>query len=260
MDSLHIAATGMRAHQAQVDSIANNVSNVNTVGYKRETISFATVVSQLAAQGVELPEALAELARGRGYGAVTQTQLSMLPGELRKTGEALNLAIDGAGFLEVRRVDGTPAFTRSLQLKVDAEGRLTAAGSDAALAADIVLPPDTLELRIESDGRVRAVLDAQGNTAELGQLNLVTFANPAALEAVGGNLFAATAASGEVREGRPGEEGRGSLRQGYLESSNVQLVDELVALLLAQRAFEMNSRVAQAADQMLSITNNLYRP
>jgi flagellar basal-body rod protein FlgG len=265
MDSFYIAATGMRAHQEQIDSIARNVANVNTVGYKRETVAFATVVAQsgVAQSGVDGPlatDGVAGVSRSVGYGAVAQTHLSMASGDPRVTEDPLDLAIDGPGFVEVLREDGSPAFTRSLQLRLDADRRLVAAASGAALRADIVVPQEALELRIGRDGRVLAVLDTAGRTAELGQIPLVGFANAAGLRPVGDNLFVATPESGEVREGRATEEGLGAFRQGVVEGSNVKLVDELVALMLAQRAFEMNSRVVQAADRMLSTTNDLYRP
>jgi flagellar basal-body rod protein FlgG len=170
----------------------------------------------------------------------------------------LNVAIDGAGFLEVARADGTPAYTRAGALKISADSELTLADG-TPLASRIQIPPDATNLRIDADGRVFATVAGEVEPVELGRIELVSFSNPTGLRAVGANLFVASAESGEARAGAPTEEGFGSIRQGYLETSNVQLIEELVSMMVAQRAFEMSSHIVQAADQMMSITNGLYR-
>jgi flagellar basal-body rod protein FlgG len=258
-DALYIAETGMRAHQTQVDAIANNVANMSTVGFRRNVVSFAQV-SAAAAQPTDdtVLDALQARMQVRGAGTLAHVGLSTAAGELKPTGEKLDIAVDGSGFLEVLRADGTPAYTRAGSLKTNSEGLLTLADG-TPLAVRIQIPPDATDVRIDADGRVFATVSGESEALELGRIEIVSFPNPAALEAVGGNLFIATHESGQARVGMPTEEGLGSIRQGYLEGSNVQLIEELVSMMLAQRAFELNGRVVQAADQMMAITNGLYR-
>jgi len=258
-DALYIGATGMRASQSQVDTIANNVANLNTVGFRRNVVSFSEVSSSVTPTGTDpiLEAARASLA-SRGAGALANVALSMGGGELKPTGENLDVAIEGAGFLEVVRADGSPAYTRAGALKLSPEGVLTTQDG-SPLASHIEFPPDTQEIVIGADGKVSALVGGDRQPVEIGHIDLVTFPNAAGLQAVGSSLFAATAESGAPRAGAPNEEGRGSLRQGYLEGSNVQLTEELVSMMMAQRSFELNGRVIQAADQMMSIINGLYR-
>jgi len=256
-DALYVAATGMRAHQTQVDTIANNVANVNTTGFRRETVNFSSVMAALQSGATDpLGTSVRDTLASRGAGAIASLQLSTNGGELKQTQQPLDVAIDGRGFFEVTLPDGTPAYTRAGALSLDTDGMLASAG--LPLSGRIAVPADANDLRITPDGRVLANLPDRQDV-ELGNIELAGFANPAGLESMGDNLFRATASSGEMRLGTPGETGNGSLRQGYLESSNVQLVDELVSLMVAQRGFEMNSKIVQAADQMLGITNALYQ-
>jgi flagellar basal-body rod protein FlgG len=258
-DSLYIGATGMRAQQTQIDTIAHNVANVNTVGFRRSAVSFAEVsAAQSTLTRSPLAEAVATALPPRGAGTQARIALSANGGELKATGAPLDLAIDGLGFLEILRADGSPAYTRAGALSVTENGALALADG-SPLASRIDLPPDATDIEITPDGRVLTRLDGFTEPVEVGALELVTFANPSGLTAVGNNLYVATADSGEARSGTPGENGLGALRQGYVEASNVQLIDELVTLMLAQRAFEMNGRLVQAADQLLAITNTLYR-
>ena len=255
-DALYVAATGMRAHQVQVDTIANNVANVNTNGFRRETVNFSSVMAALQSGATDpLAASVREGLASRGAGAIASLQLSTNGGELKQTQQPLDVAIDGSGFFEVTLPDGTPAYTRAGALSLDADGLL--AGAGLPLSGRIAVPADANDLRITPQGRVLANLPDRQDV-ELGSIELAAFANPAGLESIGDNLFRATGSSGEMRLGAPGETGNGTLRQGFLESSNVQLVDELVALMVAQRGFEMNSKIVQAADQMLGITNALY--
>jgi flagellar basal-body rod protein FlgG len=258
-DALYIAATGLRAQQSQIDAIAHNVANVNTMGFRRSAVSFAEVNAATSALATNpLTSAVADALGVRGAGVVARTAMSPQSGELKATGEALDLAIDGAGFFEVLRPDGTPAYTRAGALRVNDDGALALADG-SPLAARVDVPPDALAIEVAGDGRVLARVPDLAEPIEVGRLELVSFANPAGLHAVGGNLYVATADSGEARSGAPGENDLGTVRQGHLESSNVQLTDEFVTLMLAQRAFEMNGRIVQAADQLLAITNGLYR-
>ena len=256
-DAMQVSATGMRAHETQINTISQNVANMNTVGYRRKLVSFAELSMDVS--GVLSAEKLNALATSsaRGAGSLALLSLSNQAGELRQTGEALDVAVVGAGFFEVERSDGSLAYTRAGNLHIDASGNLQTIAGDT-LTAQVNVPVGATDLRIAADGKVTATVDGVAET-ELGQIELATFSNPAALLPVGDNLYAATEQSGELQMGTPGEYGLGTVRQGYLESSNVQMIDELVALMIAQRAFEMNSRVAQAADQIQSITNGLIR-
>lgn len=255
-DALYVGAAGMRGHQLQIDSIAHNLANLNTVGFRRGIATFSEVSAALAttaSNGVfgDSPEAF------RGAGISAGMALSSQAGELRQTGESLDIAIDGLGFIEVIRADGTPAYARAGRLRVNDNGEL-ATPDGSPLAAGIQIPSDARNLVITEDGRVLATTDAD-ESVEIGQIELVTFPNATALRPVGANLYIADAGTGEPQSATPGQSGMGVLRQGYVESSNVQMADELVTMMLAQRAFELNSRVVQAADQLMSITNSLYR-
>ena len=257
VDALYVAATGMRAHQAEVDVISNNVANVTTVGFRRESVSFSALTAAMAAGSVDPAfEATRPATAQPGSGTVGEVVRSSAAGELKPTGEPLNVAIDGAGFIEVLREDGSSAYTRAGMLGVNADGLLaTAAGRP--LATQIAVPTDAVAITIGTDGRVMAQLSTDKVPTELGKIELTSFANSAALTPLGDSLFGATPEAGEPSRGQAGENGLGAVRQGFLESSNVNMSDEMVSLMIAQRAFEMNSRVFQVADQMLSLTNSL---
>lgn len=257
-DALYVAASGMRSEQLQIDTIAHNLANLNTVGFRRGVASFSEVSAALAASVDPTGEEQAPATVARGAGVSSSLSLSSLAGELKPTGEQLDVAIDGIGFLEVLRTDGTPAYTRAGKLRINEEHLLTAMDG-SPLSARIEIPSDARRVDISPDGRVTALVADSEDPVELGQIELAAFPNPSALTAAGSNLYIAPPAAGEAQVAAPGELGMGTLRQGFLESSNVQLADELVTMMLAQRAFELNARVVQAADQMLSITNSLYR-
>jgi flagellar basal-body rod protein FlgG len=255
-DALYVGAAGMRGHQLEIDAIAHNLANVNTNGFRRGITSFSEVsaaLSTTATNGIFGSEPGAF----RGAGITTMTALSSIAGDLRQTSEMLDIAIDGLGFVEVIRADGTPAYSRGGRLHINESGEL-ATLDGSALAPGIQIPSDARTIVIREDGHVLATTES-GESTDLGQIQLVTFPNAAALRPAGANLYVADATAGEPQAAAPGESGMGTLRQGYVESSNVQMADELVSMMLAQRAFEMNSRVVQAADQLMSITNSLYR-
>ncbi len=258
-DALYIGATGMRAQQSQIDTIANNVANLNTSGFRRGLVSFSAVTAAVDAATTDpiLQAAAANLA-GRGAGTLAQITLSTSGGTLQQTSGPLDIAIDGDGFLEVLRPDGTPAYTRAGSLKLTADGVL-ATSDGLPLSGNIQIPPDATAIQIGTDGHVLATVPGESQPVDVGHIDLVTFTNPAGLMSVGANQYVATEESGAARAGTPSQEGRGAIRQGYLESSNVQLVQELTSMMVAQRSFEMNGRVIQAADQMMAITNSLYR-
>lgn len=258
-DALYIGATGMRAQQAQVDTIANNVANLNTTGFRRGVVSFEDITSALTSVGTDpvLQAVRSTLATARGAGALAINTLSTTAGSLTQTSQPLDIAINGNGFIEVTRADGTPAYTRAGSLQINSDGQLALADG-TPLAGRFVFPSDMTSVQINSDGKINAVVTGQ-SPVEVGQIQLASFANPAALQAIGSNLYVATADSGEARTGVPAQQGLGTIQQGWLEGSNVQLVEELTSMMVAQRGFELNGRVVQAADQMMSITNSLFR-
>lgn len=257
-DSLYIAAAGMLAHQSAVDTIANNLANLNTVGFRRGIVSYSEISSQFAASALDPAAQIAQATDATGAGSTATTTLSMLPGTLQASDQPLDVAISGAGFLEVLRPDGTPAYTRAGSLEVNTDG-LLAAADGSPLAGQIQVPPDAQNITIGADGTVSAI-EAGGTTpVQLGRIQLVSFADPAALLPAGDNLYTAPPEAGAAQPGTPGTSGLGELRQGYLESSDVQMSQEMVSLMLAQRGFELNSKVVQTADQLWSITNGLVR-
>lgn len=258
-DAMSIGATGLHAYQSQIDTIAHNLANINTSGFRRSAVSFSEISAAMSAQSSNpVAQAVGQVLGTKGAGTRASVLLSSGNGELIPSTEAMDVAIDGGGLFEVVRADGSLAYTRAGMWRLDSEGSL-ATPEGATLSSQINIPPDALSIQITGDGRVLANVDGLDEVLEVGQFELVSFANPSGLQAVGNNLFVATEDSGESTIGSPGENGMGILRQGFLESSNVKLVDEMVLLMLAQRAFEMNGRIVQAADQMMSITNNLYR-
>lgn len=249
-DALYIAATGMKAQTAQLDAIANNVANVGTPGFKRSNLRFGDLVSA-GADGLQSSTAAAA---GVKIGAV---QRSFAAGELRRVDDMMSIAVQGDGFLEVQLPDGSPAFTRSARLDVNAD-RLLAVSDGFVLRQHIHVPTDVRNLSIGEDGQVTGRDDA-GRTTTLGRIDLAVFASPSALSPVGEGLWRASEGSGEATLAPPGEAGAGRLKQGFQEASNVQLVEEMVQLMVAQRAYEMNVKVMQAADEIAGMTNNLRK-
>ena len=258
-DALQIAATGMQAQQASVDAIAHNMANVATPGYKRTRVAFADLVTASAPgpAGTEPSASTRAVSQGAGVGIASIARL-FDAGELRQTDAALDLAIAGDGFLEVTQPDGSRAYTRGGTLRIDDDGQLVTQRGQP-LKPGITVPTDTQRLTVGSDGRVLAQTPGRATPLELGQLQLVRFLNPGALAPAGDGLYRASETSGEPIGGRPGEDAMGTLRQGFLESSNVKLVDEMVSLMVAQRAYEASVKVVQASDEMLGLVNTLRK-
>jgi flagellar basal-body rod protein FlgG len=261
--AMFTSATGMKAQQQVVDNTANNLANVNTTGFKRNQVEFQDLLyvthraaGAESAQGVQAPSSI-QFGSGVRLAATTKV---FSQGTLENTGRELDVAIEGDGFLEVT-LPGTSEsrYTRDGALQVNANGNLV--NSDGfSIVPPITLPADTLHVSIGIDGTVTATTAGQPNTpTTLGNIQLVRFANPAGLHSEGGNLFVATPASGQPQQGQPATNGLGKLRQSFLERSNVEVVSELVNLILAQRAYEINSRAIRASDEMLSTGNNLTR-
>ena len=255
IDSLYIGATGMNAQQQNIDTVANNLANVNTSGFKRSRAEFADLVYRsVDAAGV------ARAAPGRlGMGAAVSSNAKMFgAGEIKKTGETYDLAVSGAGFFELVQGDGSLAYTRNGSFRLDKEGFLASADG-SRLSSQVQIPPDAGEGRIAADGGVFAKLPSEAAETQLGKIELAAFANPAGLNSLGDNLFGATDQSGTANLGTAGDGGRGQIQQGFLEGSNVKLIDELLGLILAQRAYELNAKVVQASDELLGMANNLHR-
>lgn len=261
LDSLFIGATGMQAQQANLNVIANNMANVNTAGFKRNRIDFEDLLYR-AVSGT--PNAPGLLVSGLGTSVATTDKLFTV-GDVKQTSQPYDLAIHGQGFFEVVLPDGSSAYTRNGIFHVDSDGTLM--NQDGyRLAGSIVVPTDATTVTIAANGQVQAIVPTQQQPVALGEINIVTFLNPGGLQPLGANLFAiptrtdeSTSSSGEPQQNTPGENGSGTLAQGYLEVSNVNLIDEMVNLVIAQRAYEVNSKVVMASDQLLSISNGLYR-
>lgn len=255
-EALLIAATGLHAQQQQVEAISSNLANMATSAYKRARVQFSDLVMQARAASAD-PLQGPSTAATAGVG-VTSTVRVFEAGELRRTEQPLDLAIQGDGFLEVVLPDGQRAFTRGGSLKVNADGQLaTAAGWP--LKPGIAIPDEATALTISATGRVQFRLPGQSAPVEAGQLDLVRFSHPSGLAMQDDNLYRVTEASGEPIAGRQGDAGLGTLVQGALEQSNVKLSDELLQLMVAQRAYGAAARVVQAADEMLGLVNGLRR-
>lgn len=256
IDSLYIGATGMHAQQMNIDVIANNLANVNTAGFKRNRIDFEDVLyrsmgaSSVTGSGTNIRSGMGTTIAASGKVFTT--------GDVKKTDQPFDLAVRGQGFFEVTMPDGTTAYTRSGAFKVNGEGVLITQDG-YPLAGSIQVPPDATSVKFDGDGRVTAIVPTERQPLEIGRIDIVNFVNPAGLNPVGDNLYAATDTSGDALRGTPGENGTGAIAQGFLEGSNVRLIDEMINLILAQRAYEINSKVVQASDEMLSISNGLYR-
>jgi flagellar basal-body rod protein FlgG len=257
LNSLYIGATGMQAQQNNIDAISNNLANVNTTGYKRSRVDFSDLLYHaVTSSGSGDPTAgVGRLGMGVAMAGNSKT---FTAGDMKQTSQPLDMAINGQGFLEVLMPDGSTSYTRSGALQLNQDGRLVTQDG-YPLAQSIIVPPDATKVRIDPNGQVFATLAAHKLPVELGQISLANFTNPAGLTAMGNNLYVATERSGDPMMGNPGENGSGTIQQGYLEGSNVQLVDEMVSLIIAQRAYDINAKVVQASDQLLSISNNLYR-
>jgi flagellar basal-body rod protein FlgG len=259
--ALYTAASGMNAQQTNIDNVAHNLANVNTTGFKKSRVEFEDLVYQeirgAGAAASASTEAPAGLEIGLGTRAVA-TARNFSTGNLRATGGQLDLAIEGAGFFQVSMPDGTTAYTRAGSLHRDAQGLLVTS-EGYAIEPQITVPPNATSVTISRDGVVSAMVAGQSAPQELGTLELAVFSNQAGLRPLGGNLFGISSASGDAETGAPGTDGRGTLAQGFLEDSNVSVVEEMINMIIGQRAYEANSRVVKAADEMLAQVNNLVR-
>lgn len=251
--AMWISKTGVQAQDAKLQTIANNLANVNTVGFKRDRAVFTDLFYQVEQQpGTQRDDSTTSpsgIQLGNGTRLVG-TQKVFTTGNLQTTGQSLDVAIVGNGFLQVDMPNGDIAYTRAGQLQVNSEGRLVNA-QGLPLRPEITVPENATAVTIGDNGVVSATVSGSAAPKELGQLTLAGFINPAGLRAMGDNLFVETTASGAPIEGNPGEDALGKLKQGALEGSNVQVVEEMVDMIAAQRTYEMNTKVLSAADNML---------
>ncbi len=259
MRALSTAATGMQAQQLNVDTIANNLANVNTPSYKKTQVRFQDLMYQDLRPAGD-PARLgppAELAIGHGT-KLAATERNFRQGSTQQTDNPLHMLIEGPGFFQVRRTDGSVGYTRDGSFFVSSEGALV--NSDGLyLEPAIYLPDDVRDVYISQDGIVMATFLDSNVPEDVGQVELARFLNPAGLESLGRNQFAPSLASGEPIFGTPGTSGTGTILSGFLEGSNVEVVDEMVSLITAQRAYEINSRSIQTADEMLQAATQLVR-
>jgi flagellar basal-body rod protein FlgG len=259
IQSLYSGATGMEAQQLNLNTIANNLANANTTGFKRSKIEFQDLLYQKpraagaeAGGGNVVPTGV-ELGNGS---RVVSTAKVFTQGQLKQTGEKYDLAIEGDGFLQVQRADGTFGYTRDGSLKVDGQGRVTTSDGLPVLSGFQPIGAGTTSVSVSANGEV-TVQGTQGT--QNFRVQLARFANPSGLRSLGGNLYEETQASGTAELGNPGENGYGSLVQGFVESSNVNIVEEMVNMIQAQRAYEINSKSIQTSDEMLGQISQLKR-
>jgi flagellar basal-body rod protein FlgG len=255
-----ISKTGVQAQDAKLQAIANNLANVNTVGFKRDRVVFEDLFYQVDKQpGAQTADNTVSNGVQLGNGvAVVGTQKLFTNGSIQTTGQSLDVAITGNGFIQVRRPDGEPAYTRAGQLQIDSNGVLVNA-QGLPLVPQITVPNNATAITIGENGVVSASVPGSVAPTQLGQLTLTTFVNPAGLQALGENLFQETAASGTPNEGKAGDGAFGKFKQGALEGSNVQVVEEMVDMIAAQRTYEMNTKVLSAADNMLQYLSQASR-
>ena len=254
IDALHISSTGLRSQQEQIDVISNNVANMQTPGFKRGRVNFA----EIAAIPMTGETMLGAGIHHGGGTRIASMSLEFGAGALQPTRNPLDLAIDGNGFFELEDSAGNRFFTRSGQFRLDEQGYMTAING-MRLAAGIQIPLGATEMLVSARGEVSALLDGSNERTVLGIIDLATFVSTEGLMAHGDNVFRATARSGEPVTAITGEGGAGRLQQGYLEMANVDMIDEMTGLVLAQRAYQLNARVLQASDQILETINNLRR-
>lgn len=258
--ALRTAASGMSAQQTYIDVIAHNLANVNTTGFKKSRVDFEDLLYQTIRPagegegGTQVPSALQV---GHGTTLVASPKL-FSQGDSEPTGNPLDLLIEGEGLFQVQMPDGTLAYTRDGALRVDGEGRLVTA-QGYPVSPELTVPQDAQSVLIAPDGVISVVQAGSSEATELGQLLLARFVNASGLEAQGGNLLRQTSASGDPIVAAPGENGLGLVQQGAVERSNVNVVEEMIAMIVAQRAFEINSKAVRTAEEMLSLVNDIKR-
>lgn len=258
INALNTAATGMTAQAKQIEVISNNVANSDTVGFKKGRAVFEDLFYQNIKDPGSATSATTQNPTGTQVGLGAQlaaVSRDHTQGSFRQTGRNLDIAVAGEGFLTFNKPDGSRAYSRDGQLNLSPEGRLVNT-QGYALEPEIVIPPNSQGVQISNDGRVQ-VRDPQGQIQDVGQIQLTNFANPAGLQAVGGNLYLESPASGAATPGNPGEAGFGAIQQQFLEASNVSPMNEMTDMIRAQRGFELNSKVITTVDQMSGMLNQV---
>ncbi|MEP6716182.1 MAG: flagellar basal-body rod protein FlgG [Terriglobia bacterium] len=258
--AMYSAASGMTAQQLNIDNIANNLANANTAGYKARRAQFQDLLYQnlitpgsSAGQSTVVPTGL-QLGLGT---RASSNEIIQTQGAFASTGNPLDVVIQGRGFFQIKQANGQTAYTRAGSFHLDATGSIVTSDGDL-LQPQITIPPTAQALSIGADGTVSYTLPGQTQSQNAGQITLANFQNPAGLNSLGRSLYVPTDASGDAAVGTPGgNEGLGSLQQGYLEQSNVSIVDEFINMITSQRAYEANSKVVKAADEMYQQANNL---
>lgn len=258
--ALYISKTGLSAQDTRLAAISNNLANVATAGFKKDRVVFEDLLYQIQRQPGASSSQSTELPSGMQIGTgvrVSSSQKLFTQGALQTTGEALDIGVNGRGFFEIMMPDGSSAYTRDGQFQVNANGEIVT-GQGHTLNPGLTVPADAQTITVGQDGVVTVKLPGQPEPVNIGNINLVDFVNPSGLQAMGGNLYSETIASGNPQQSTPGQNGMGRLAQGSVESSNVEVVEELVDMITTQRAYEMNSKAISTADQMLQfVTQNL---
>ena len=261
MRALYSAASGMTAQQYNMDTISNNLANVNTTGFRKNVAHFQDLVyQQMQAPGSPVGASVVPAGQDVGLGVkVGSSEKIFTQGSLVQTGNALDVAIEGDGFFQVTMPDGTTGYSRDGSFKQDANGSIVTADG-FFLQPQITIPQNAISVNVGQDGTVSARVPGSNQPQQLGQIQLARFVNPAGLSPVGGhNIYTQTAASGAPIVSTPGLNGTGNLQGGYLENSNVQVVEEIVNMIVAQRAYEANSKSISTSDQMLATAVNIVR-
>ncbi len=261
MRALYTAAAGMAAQQYNIDTVSNNIANVNTAGFRTNQARFQDLIyQQMRAPGTPVGSSVVPVAQEVGLGVkIGSSEKIFTQGTIQQTGNALDVAIEGDGFFQVTKPDGTTAYTRDGSFKRDANGSVVTADG-YYISPQITIPQSALQVGVGEDGSVTAVLPGQSVPQQLGQIQIARFTNAAGLAPQGQNLFTQTGASGAPVVSQPGLNGAGTLQGGYIENSNVSIVDQMVAMITAQRAFEANSKAVTTADQMLQTAVNTKSP
>jgi flagellar basal-body rod protein FlgG len=261
MQSLYTASTGMLSMQKQIDVTSNNIANVNTIGFKKSRAEFAdlmyNVMEYAGTSTSDTTKSPTGIEVGLGSRPTSVNKI-FSEGSLKQTDNQLDIAITGKGFFKLELPDGTEVYSKNGAFKLDQDG--TIVNSDGyTLIPQIVVPPDATNISIGTDGTVTVVQPGQTQATQVGQIQTTNFINPAGLHSMGDNLYLETDASGQAVDGTPGVDGLGTLRQGFVELSNVELVVELTDLITGQRAYDSNSKIITASDEMLQTVNNLKR-
>lgn len=259
--ALWTAASGMQAQQKNIDVVANNLANVNTTGFKRSRADFQDLMYQNlkstgapATNATQVPTGI-QIGLGTRLAAVSKI---FSPGDFSQTGNELDIAIEGDGFFQIQQPDGTTGYSRAGAFKRDSQGRVVTPEGNPLLP-EIVIPSNATKINIGSDGTVSVQQAGQNAPTTVGSIQLASFSNPAGLSAQGKNIYLPSDASGTATTGTPGQNGLGSVSQGLLEMSNVNVAEEMVNMIVGQRAYEINSKAVQAADEMLQTANNMRR-